>query len=457
MSNDSQITDTADLPQKPTILIATDDPMTSAYVGKHLRVNGFTTRIAIYDGKTLHDAPRRAPKAILMCFKDHLQAAPQVLNALRNRYAPHEMPIIGAFSDPERIDPGLYDSVIFPPAHPAQIAARVRALIRLGVMQREIMMRIETLKEDFGIEYEMRPPQINSQFKVLFIGKASPEFMVVINALEAKNVEVIAAFTSFSAFEFLHETPFNAVVMNALKSVEPAMTITETMRRNSKLFHTPTLLLTGENFTAHDDAYSKGATDIIPYGSTEEEISGRILELANYHRLHQTLKAEFDDLGGARCIDEASGTYNKLFFFAHLRRIRVAQAKIKAPTTLILVRIRPKVETSIDPSFIVSAYDQIGQMINSMVRMEDIVARIDDNIYVAAFPGQSHDAMHVVVDRIKGIIDATAFRSGNRENGTFQVDLDISISGIGETDSDFPLDQLLNKSPQKQDEVRQAG
>lgn len=446
--------DSPELSEKPVVLIATDDPATSAHIGKHLRRVGISTRIAIYDNQTLHDTPRRAPKAVLMCFKDHIEAAPKVLKSLKKRYAPHELTVIGAFSDPERVDSSLYDSVIFPPAHPAQIAGRVNALIRLNTMQREIMLRIETLKEDFGIEYEMKPPSVDSAFRVLFIGKASPEFMVIINALEAKNVEVIAAFTSYSAFDFLHDTPFNAVVMNALGSTEPAFSICETMRRNSKLYHTPTLFLTGEDFDAHDEAFSKGATDIIPFGSDSDEISGRILELANYHRLHQTLKAEFDDLGGTRCVDEPSGTYNKLFFFAHLRRVRLAQAEINAPTTLILVRVRPRTETLPDPDYVTAAYDQVGKMINNMVRMEDIVARIDDNLFAAAFPGQNHEIMQVVVDRIQGIVDATAFPSGDREKTTFQVDLDISLSGIGDG---ADILGLMNQDPPKSGDFQQTG
>ncbi len=442
---------------KPVVLIATDDPLTSAYIGKHLSRVGFSTRIAIYDSKMLHDAPRRAPTAVLMCFKDHVESAPKVLKSLKERYAPHDLTIVGAFPDPARIDASLYDSVIFPPAHPAQIAGRVNALIRLGAMQREISLRIETLKSDFGIDYEMSAPAIHTPFRVLFIGKASPEFMVIINALEAKNVEVIAAFTSFSAFDFLHDTPFNAVVMNTLTSNEPAFTISETMRRNSKLYHTPTLLLTGDGFDSHDEAYRKGASDIIPFGSTQDEISGRILELANYHRLHQHLKGDFDALGGPRCIDEASGTYNKLFFFAHLRRVRAAQAELGAPTTLILIRIRPKTKTELDPTFIEAAYDQIGRMINHMVRMEDIVARIDDNIYAAAFPGQDPDKMHVVVSRLEGMVSSAAFRSGVRKSDSFQVELDISLSGLGPADKTPAILNELAKTAKKTTDIRQVG
>ena len=116
-------------------------------------------------------------------------------------------------------------------------------MIRLGQMEREIVRRVDTLREDFNIDYELSDEALRNPFRILFIGKATPDFMVIINALQKKNVEVVAAFTSFSAFDFLHERAFDAVVMNALEQSEPALTISETMRRNAKLFHVPTLFL----------------------------------------------------------------------------------------------------------------------------------------------------------------------------------------------------------------------
>ena len=88
--------------------------------------------------------------------------------------------------------------------HPSQIANRVNAMIRLGAMDAEITRRLETLREDFNQHPDIGDLSPDRKFRVLFIGKASPSFMVVINALQDKGVEVIAAFTSFSAFDYLH-------------------------------------------------------------------------------------------------------------------------------------------------------------------------------------------------------------------------------------------------------------
>ena len=121
--------------------------------------------------------------------------------------------------------------------HASQIANRVNAMIRLGVMEAEIIRRQKTLLEDFGQTPELGDLSPDRKFRVLFIGKATPSFMVIVNAMQDKGVEVTAAFTSFSAFDYLHGEPFDAVVMNALEHSEPAFSISEAMRRNSKLYH----------------------------------------------------------------------------------------------------------------------------------------------------------------------------------------------------------------------------
>lgn len=440
-----------------TVLIASDDTTLAAEISTYLNRNGLSVNAVLYNGSTLEQTPQKAPKAVLCCFKDYIADAPKIMAEIRKRYAQNDLTFIGALSRQGVIETDIFDSVIFPPAHPAQIAGRVNSMLRLHMMQQEIMLRVHTLREDFGIDYEVAEPLMESAFRVLFIGKASPEFMVIINALEKKNVEVIAAFTSFSAFDFLHENPFDAVVMNMMNGVEPAFTISETMRRNSRLYHVPTLFLTGEDFRSHDLAYEKGASDIIPAASSEEEISGRILELARYYRLHQQLKEEFGSLGGERCTDRMSGTYNKAFFQAHLRRVRTANEAAHMPTSLMMIKIRPIVSQPVDPIRISAACHQIGRMIKNMVRMEDVVARLDEHTYAIAFSEQYAAPLEGVIRRINGIVDSTTFQSGDLQMGPFQVDLDIALLQSAENEDSDMLIRRTVSSLQNRNNVSLTG
>jgi len=417
----------ADTVGQKTVLITTDNMQEAGYISEALRVLGYNTIFSEFDGQNLKKTPVKVPDAILFVFSDFIEKTPLIIKALKKHYAPKTPPIIGALARGENLDVSAFDSTIFPPAHITQIANRVSSMIRLGQMEREINRRIVTLKDDFSIDHTLSEESLTPPFRILFIGKATPDFMVIINALQKKNVEVVAAFTSFSAFDFLHESRFDAVVMNALEQSEPALTISETMRRNASLYHVPTLfLVNSETFTDHELAYQKGARDIISTNAPTEEISGRILELANYHRIHNQLKDEFASID-TTCLDDTSQVFTEAFFRAHLNRVSESLKTNQNPLTLIAIRAFPTAHFVIAEDKISAAMGQIGQMIKNLVRMQDITARLADDTYVIAFPEQDIEAVDVVVGRIKAIVDCSAFESGDSEKGAFTLSLQTAI------------------------------
>lgn len=413
---------------KQTVLIATDNRHESNFIAESLEGKGYAVKFCIYDGESLKGTPVKAPDAVLFVFSDFIEACPIIINSLKRHFEPKTIPYIGALTRHGNFDHSAFDSVIYPPAHISQIANRVSSMIRLGQMDREIQRRVTTLSEDFEIDYALSEIKLIKPFRVLFIGKASPEFMVIINALQKKNVQVVAAFTSFSAFDYLHENKFNAVVMNALKQSEPALTISETMRRNAKLYHIPTLFLVdAETFDDMDIAYQKGAHDIISTRAETEEISGRILELANYHRIHEQLKDEFNSVGGETCLDAQSGVFNKKFFKAHIKRVNAALKKAQEPLAFIAVKALPNARLSIPENKMDEAMDQIGQMLKGLVRMQDVTARLSYDSYVIAFPEHNANSVESILERINSIVDCAAFDSGSENNSPFTMTLETSI------------------------------
>ncbi len=435
-------------PSKQTVLIATDNLHESSYIGTALENQGYHVQFCEFDGRTLKGTPVLAPNAVLFVFSDYIEKTPTIITALKKHFAPKDIPFIGALTRQGNIDTTAFDSVIFPPAHITQVANRVSSMIRLGQMEREIIRRVDTLREDFDIDYTLSDEALRNPFRILFIGKASPDFMVIINALQKKNVEVVAAFTSFSAFDFLHERTFDAVVMNALDQSEPALTISETMRRNAKLFHVPTLFLVNpENFRDHDLAYQKGARDIISSRSDTEEISGRILELANYHRIHSQLKREFGSVGGTECLDAETGVFNKTFFTAHMRRICEAMRLTNEPLSLMGIRLRPNSSFEVPAPKINEAFSQVGTMLKSLVRMQDVTARLDHDVFMIAFPGHDRVSLAPVLGRISGIVDCAAFESGDSDKGAFTISLETVIVEQMEHDesSDLLIDTAISE------------
>lgn len=413
------------------VLIVTDDVAGAATMIGRLRAEGLDVQLSSYDGENLSVVPEQPPAAILCFLTDYIWHAQQITDALKAQYAPREIPVIG------RVERGAhtidaselpFDSTLFTPVHPVQVAHRVSAIIRLGRMEREITRRLETIQYDFGETVHLDTASMDRPFKVLFIGKPAPSYMAVIHALQGQSVEIVAAFTSFSAFDYLHDNRFDAVVMNALDGPEPALTITQTMHKNPRLFHVPTLFLVDRSrFDQARQAFEVGARDLIDMGASSEEISNRILELANYYRLHDGLKSQFRNIGGARFCDPETGVFNSEFLARHLTRVSSDCRRNGIPLTVLAIKMRPNAEGEISETDANRAFAKAISLISNLVRVQDIVARISLDTIMVAFPEESEAAIQAVLDRMKGLIECAAFETEQGRLSPLTLQLDTAV------------------------------
>jgi len=253
--------------------------------------------------------------------------------------------------------------------------------------------------------------------------------MVIINALQKINVQIVAAFTSFTAFDYLYEKTFDAVVMNGLDSTEPAFTVAETMRKNASLYHVPALLLVnGDTFEDRNKAYEHGMSDIIDAQADVDEIRARLMEQANFHRTHVNLKRLFLNLGDASCLDQNSGLYNSAFFNAHLKRLNSYYQEKNLPITLCLIRIKFEQEHISDVSRN-SAHQQVAGMIKGLLRLQDFVGQLDTNVFAVAFPGQSKEQLNPVSNRIMSILNCAAIMDPVT-NEALNIKLEVSLNTL---------------------------
>jgi len=182
-------------------------------------------------------------EAILLDLGDgRHDEARRLASALRRRGESH--PLVAALAPDDSIDipEGAFDLVIRRPCHPHQVCVRMQEALRLGVQTAEARLRRRTLA-DLGVPLPPEPAPDAQRPAVLFVGQADPAFMRLRSAIAGADAEVVAAFTSFTAFDYLHDRVFHAVVLGALQGNEPAFTICSAMRRNARLFHIPALLL----------------------------------------------------------------------------------------------------------------------------------------------------------------------------------------------------------------------
>jgi two-component system cell cycle response regulator PopA len=427
-STKTPLTESENLFRAPRVMVVTDDLINVTDLEAYLKQLNYNTQISIFNGSKLSSTPKKPPAAIIIHLTAHENQAEDISRILKRHYAPHVIPVLSVMSQSDSAQKSEFDSVIIRPAHASQIANRINSFIRLSAMECEIALRFETLQNDFGQPGFLEDTGDSSAFRVLFIGKATAAFMVVINALQIKNVEVVAAFTSFSAFDYLHDSDFDAVVMNALDQPEPALSISETMRRNARLYHVPTLFLINEpEFDYADKAYESGARDLIDINSDPSEISGRIIELANYHRLHSELKRGFENLGGEYCLDKTSQCYNRDFMDRHAERVVKTCHKSHQPVSFLTLKLIPACVDMPEQPFVTGAIAEVGKMLRNLVRMQDTVAHYHDDTYLLLCPNTNAHEASIILDRLKALVDCTAYNSGNPQS-VLTLSIEASIS-----------------------------
>jgi two-component system cell cycle response regulator PopA len=305
--------------------------------------------------------------------------------------------------------PHGFDGWLRRPVSPVQLANRIQSLRRLWVME-DIARRRKAAAEVFGHATDDEALG-TSPATVLFVGEATSRFMAVRHALAAQNTSMIAAFSSFSAFDYLHERPFDAVILNALEKKDMAFTISSAMRRNARLYHTPVLLLTpSSQFEAADEAFARGVSDILPAESSPEEISARVLRLAEERRRRRTAKAILENCRARATIDTELGLYKPRFALAHLQDLLTAANRNRKPASLVMMAMEPP-DSGVSWERFNAAQQQFASMLRHLLRAEDFPAHLRPNLFAAILPYTGRDGALCVAERVSAVAECTAFDS----------------------------------------------
>jgi two-component system cell cycle response regulator PopA len=347
---------------------------------------------------------------------------------------------VGERFDPSHPPQGV-DAALAPPAHPAQIAARIKLTLRLAVMEDEARLRASTLGArgvhvDLGLD-DVRRPRVN----VLYVGHATPTFLGLATTLSGFGATLSAAFTTFTAFDFLHERDFDAVVINALDKVDVGFTVCTAMRRNTRLFHTPAALIIDPlRFDLAEEAFEKGASDLLPVDASPEDVARRIMSLARERQRRMLIKSAFAQVRAPEVVDVISGLATASFFVDHIDAMARRAQRLERPLSMVVARTNTP-ETA-QPAERNMALRQIGSMISRLMRAEDFAAELEPGVFAIAMPGAGRAAAEGAAHRIAAIAECTAFGGGPSADA-FQVELRCEV---GELARDEAARALLTRT-----------
>ena len=370
-------------------------------------------------------------QAIIIDARKDLEAAGRAASEFRAGMSTRHIPILGlggALSSDEGLS--NFDLALGAELHPAQAAMRLDALARAAVAQEELSLRARTFGQ--RLPRPLEPVLNRAPVQVLTVGEPAPKFLALMNDLTLRGAEVTGAFTAYTAFDYLHERPFDAVVLWAGDAHAEALSIAGGMRRNTRLFHIPTILsLRPGAEIGLADAYHRGLSDVFNAHTPAAEAARRVMALANRYR-HETMVREALDMTRFPGLtDAATGLFTRDQFAAHLASLSSAAEARRRPLTVAVMRIadRPDALRARTHGWLDRAIPQIGSMIARLVRAEDTAARLAGDVFALALPAATAAAGRVAAERIAAVIACTAFEADS-DNPSFTVEFDLGVAQV---------------------------
>ena len=357
------------------------------------------------------------------------------IEALRQTVSPRRLPVMAVGPEAANWEAGLADIVMSTPPHAAQAALRLEQLVRSSIAEEEVTLREAT----FASRGAPLPPSSPDEtpLRVLAAGKADRHFLALANTLAERGCEVVAAPTPYTAFDYLHERPFDAAVLWGAEDHAPALSIASGMKRNTRLFHIPVVLyLRGSAEINLAELYNRGFADVAAADTPEDETAERVTALARAHRRHVAIRRALESARGSGLTDPTTGLFTPELFAGHLARVAEGARMRRRPLSVAVLRVAETeaVAEARRDGWLDRALPQIGAMVSRLIRTEDTAARLSADVFALALPATQGAAARIAANRIAAVIGCTAFDAGP-ERTPFVVEFEVGVAEVGQGES----------------------
>jgi two-component system cell cycle response regulator PopA len=363
---------------------------------------------------------------------------------------PRRLPVVALGAGDASLDPALFDLVLATDPHPVQTALRLEQLVRTAVSEEEFELRSETFAERGA---RLDPPnETDRPLRILTVGSPAPQFLALSNALQKTEAEVVGAFTAYTAFDYLHDKAFDAVALWGGEDQAEALSIAAGMRRNTRLFHIPTILYLNSTRDLNlSEVFNRGVTDVAAPDAPESETAARIVGLARVYRRQTAIRQALENARGSGLMDKATGLFTRDLFALHLARLTSSARERNRPLSVCVLRVsdRPEVIRAREAGWLDRAMPQIGSMVSRLVRAEDTAARLAPEMFALALPATPGGEARLVGERIAAVIGCTAFES-QADHPPFVIDFDVGVAQVEPGESAArALERAAEQTPQR--------
>ena len=329
------------------------------------------------------------------------------------------------------------------------VKARLQPFVRLSTMHAECIRRVATA-ERFRIPVDLTGVHNvdTTGCRVLLVGAESAAVDMVSDNLRAEDISVSHESSQFAAGERLAAETFDAgiIVAERREDVESAYFLCAHIRNNSRLFNLPVLLVAKSGlFPATDLPYRQGASATVPLDGDPDNLAISLKFLVLRQRLRWKLHAPLTATLNEKSADSLKGLYSGSFLQSHMTRQLDRTGRRRRSLSLAVFSIQnlDSVESMYGAGAGTQLMQQAADWISSMIRVEDMAARLAPIEICAVFPDtEERDALQAA-DRIAGVLHHTDFTLTGARNATTRI---WTQSGVATSVQGDTIDDLVARA-----------
>ena len=293
--------------------------------------------------------------------------------------------------------------------HLSTDAALTLAPLRFQFARRMLSRRaeLELRHESFrrhGVH--IASPPLHSHRPLIYVGDPSLTFPQLQLILQSRGESFQAAFSCYTAYDYVTEEDFGAVLLEVKSDSERAETFCQMVEKSPNLANLPILAIV-EPGSEIPPTVRKSVSDIIENDAGAQAICNQLVKLAQISSNGEPPIIPAD----TRLSDPETGLFRLGFFADHLQQQLRWARESRQQISLLIIQVYNS-----DGSRSTSAdLTQCARLMRSLLRAQDTPARIDTSLLAVSLPGASESYANIAARRLTDVLDATAFEPGYGE------------------------------------------
>lgn len=344
---------------------------------------------------------------------------PEILNggdidALQNYINGYEIPLI-SIGD---LNVDIPAQIISQNYCEKELINRINGLVRLSNMRVELTNRLETTDlygADTGNITE--PPALVKDANYLIVGTNKSFLGDILIRLGGEAHFQICRDPDL-ALNALYETPdVDAVILTGVGQGDSHLRLIHDIRSNTRLYNLPMLMIL-ETDGNKEAAYVHGVSDVVMFPGEMPTLTTRANMLVRQARFRLAMLKLFRTTKPYAVSDGLTALYTYGFLMTQLdKQVADALTRDKFLSVGCLdISGLDQINRECGYAGADQLLRQVGSIIGSLVRAEDLTARHGEGRFVVTLPGTTSHEADIAMQRIAGVVKNTEFAAAYLEN-----------------------------------------